>query len=344
MNLINRYVSEVGKHLPLLTGREDIEKELRSTLEDMLEERAEKAGRAADEAMEIELLKEYGSPEKVAATYNSHPYLIGPQMFPFFIRIFKIVVFGIVIGLSVVTIIEILTQMPMAGNDLVQMIIKGIGNIIYTTIVAFGNVVLAFAILERVDPNFQSKLPDLERQLPDLNLSNLDLNLDSKKEWDPTSLLKGPEPDSVNRGELIAEVVFTFIGLMIINGIFNFPIFSEEFLKFVPWINLVSLAGIVLNIYLLRAGSWSPSTRISSILIDLAGIAITVGLLRTPNVFSFATVFIQNVPETSSVDLIFLKRIVDISITGSLIVAIIIQGVEIAKSIFGLLKINYKTK
>ena len=37
MNLINRYVTEVGRHLPLVMGREDIEKELRSTLEDMLE-------------------------------------------------------------------------------------------------------------------------------------------------------------------------------------------------------------------------------------------------------------------------------------------------------------------
>ena len=92
MNLIDRYVTEVGKHLPLVKGRKDIEKELRSTLEDMLEDRAQKAGRAADEAMEIELLKEYGAPQKVAATYNPQPYLIGPRMFPFFLMVLKIVI------------------------------------------------------------------------------------------------------------------------------------------------------------------------------------------------------------------------------------------------------------
>ena len=61
MNLIDRYVTEVGKNLPILKGREDIEKELKSTLEDMLEDRVEQTGQPRSEAMEIELLKEYGS-------------------------------------------------------------------------------------------------------------------------------------------------------------------------------------------------------------------------------------------------------------------------------------------
>ena len=90
MNLIDRYVTEVGKNLPLLKGREDIEKELRSTLEDMLEDRASTKGHMRDETMEIELLKEYGSPQKVAATYNPHPYLIGPRLFPFFLFVLKL--------------------------------------------------------------------------------------------------------------------------------------------------------------------------------------------------------------------------------------------------------------
>src|SRR5512134_906098 len=104
MNLIDRYVAEVGRRLALVKGRKDIENELRSTLEDMLEDRSRQAGRPRDEAMEIELLKEYGAPDKVAATYNPHPYLIGPRMFPLFIMILKIVIFGVAIGLTVVTV------------------------------------------------------------------------------------------------------------------------------------------------------------------------------------------------------------------------------------------------
>ena len=50
MNLIDRYVTEVGKHLPR-KNRLDIETELRSTLEDMLEDRSQQTGRPADEAL-----------------------------------------------------------------------------------------------------------------------------------------------------------------------------------------------------------------------------------------------------------------------------------------------------
>ena len=55
MNLIDRYVTEVGKHLPR-KNRVDIEAELRSTLEDMLEDRSKQTGRQADEALAAELL------------------------------------------------------------------------------------------------------------------------------------------------------------------------------------------------------------------------------------------------------------------------------------------------
>ena len=55
MNLIDKYIAEVGKHLPR-RNRADIEAEIRSTLEDMLEEREQTQG-TADEAMVIGLLK-----------------------------------------------------------------------------------------------------------------------------------------------------------------------------------------------------------------------------------------------------------------------------------------------
>ncbi|HCB02525.1 MAG TPA: hypothetical protein DEP19_09095, partial [Anaerolineae bacterium] len=136
MKLIERYVSEVGKNLPLIKGREDIEKELRSTLEDMLEERAEKAGRPVDEAMEIELLKEYGSPNKVAMTYNPQPYLIGPRMFPFFLTVLKIVIPIVVIVLLVLTGIQAVTETPLMGREFINIIGDGLAGIVSAAITA----------------------------------------------------------------------------------------------------------------------------------------------------------------------------------------------------------------
>ena len=88
MNLIDRYIAEVGKHLPR-KGRTDIEAEIRSTLEDMLEERNQAS--LKDEAAVIALLREYGAPAKVAASYIGPRYLIGPRIYPTFELIVKIV-------------------------------------------------------------------------------------------------------------------------------------------------------------------------------------------------------------------------------------------------------------
>src|SRR5512145_2155464 len=90
MNLIDRYIAEVGKHLPR-KQRADIQAEIRSTLEDMLEERKPAEG-SVDDAMTIALLKEYGSPREVAESYVGPRYLIGPRVYPTFELVTKIVV------------------------------------------------------------------------------------------------------------------------------------------------------------------------------------------------------------------------------------------------------------
>ena len=339
MNLIDRYVTEVGKNLPLLKGREDIEKELKSTLEDMLEDRVEQTGRLRDEAMEIDLLKEYGSPQKVAATYNPHPYLIGPRLFPFFLMVLKIVIPVLVTVLLVLTGIRAATDTPFMGMDFVNIVGKGLGGIVSAAITAFGNIVLVFVILERV--------------LPDKEIGDFS----DEKDWDPASLAKEPDPDTVKRSDLIAEIVFTFVGLAILNlfpeilgmsyfteeKAFFIPMFSVEFFKFMPWINAIFLAEIVLDIYLLRSAVWTSVTRIAKIIIEAASIALAVIILRTPDIFGFTAESFQSVPN-SSVNAEMLMKIFNFSFSIAIIIVIIVAGVEMAKAAFALLRVNYKRK
>ena len=320
MKLIDRYVNEVGNHLLVLQGREDIEKELRSTLEDMLEERAEKEGRPVDEAMEIELLKEYGSPDEVATTYNPHPYLIGPRVFPLFLKILKIVLLSTAFGMTVVMIIQLITQTPLMGSEFTEVLGDGLGNILSTVIAASGYVVLIFAIIERT--------------VPDLGISKEDFN----EKWDPASLAKEPDPDSVNRGELIAEIVFTFIGLAIINEIFYIPVFSDAFRKFVPWINAVFVTEILLDIYLLRKAVWDTATRIVKIVMEAGTIVIVSIMLYTPNVITFSEEIIKNVPESSSADIQVVARVFDVGVSIAFIVIIIVTSVELVKAAIGLIR------
>ncbi len=288
MKLIDRYVMEVGRRLPLLRGRKDLENELRSTLEDMLEDRARKAGRPADEAMELDLLREYGAPDQVASTYNPVPYLIGPRMFPMYLMVLKIVLSVVVTVLLVLTGIQIATRAALSGPEFASAVLNGLSGIFSALLSGFGSITLVFAILERVSP-----APDFA--------------LDEDKTWDPASLKKEPDPQDVKMAEPIAAIVFTCIALSIFNfnpqwiGIYYFsdgqwnvlPVLSQAFFRWLPFINIVWVAEIVMNAILLRAGRWELSTRLLAIAIKIMQIAIGIFLLAGPSILAFSPESLQ---------------------------------------------------
>lgn len=332
MNLIDRYVTEVGKHLLLVKGRKDIEKELRSTLEDMLEERAQAAGKPADEAMEIELLKEYGTPQKVAETYNPNPYLIGPRMFPFFLFILKIVISVVSVVLLVLTGIKIATLSPMAGPEFVQAVWDGLTGVIGAAIAAFGNIVLVFAILERFVPAAEFKL-------------------DEENEWDPASLKKEPTPDEVKIWEPIFAIVFTFIAISIFNFspqwlvIFIFsddktafiPALTEAFFRWLPWINIGWVAEIVMNGMLIRTGRWTTPTRLFSIGIKIFQTVILYFLFTGPSILGVTPESLQAAGVFEAESAQTLGELAQNAIRVALGLAIFGSLIEIVKGIYKLI-------
>ena len=164
MDLINRYVTEVGKYLPR-KNRLDIEAELRSTLEDMLEDRSQQTGRPADEALAEELLQEYGAPRKVAATYQTHPYLIGPRMFHLYTLVLQIVLFAVTLGLSIAMIVSVVNS-NMSSPELLSALGEFAASLVSSLLAAFGNVTLVFAILERVMPPSSGLSPAVSLESP----------------------------------------------------------------------------------------------------------------------------------------------------------------------------------
>lgn len=277
VNLIDKYIAEVGKYLPR-KNREDIQAEIRSTLEDMLEERKQTKG-SADEATVINLLKEYGSPREVAATYKTHQYLIGPRMFPIFETVIKIVL-AVVAGASLIGLAVSLAKTGWTGPEFASAVGEWFGGLISGLIAALGNVVLVFAILERTQT-----ADKFEKDI---------------KEWDPTELKNEPDPDQIDLPDHIATIIFTFLGLVILNLYPNLlairyindgtwtsvPILTEAFFRFLPWINILSLLQIIFHGFMLGQRMWTPVTRIARILIDVAGLILTVLILRTPAVFN----------------------------------------------------------
>lgn len=277
MNLIDKYITEVGKHLPR-KNRADIEAEIRSTLEDMLEERTQGRG-PADEATVMNLLKEYGSPRDVAATYKTQQYLIGPRLFPIFEMVLRIVL-AVVVGASLIGLGVSLTKTGLSGPDFVTSIGEWFGGLVSGLIAAFGNIVLVFAIIERTQAanKFEQEF----------------------KEWDPKELKSEPDPDQIDLPDHIATIIFTFLGLVILNlypdllairyldnGTWvSVPVLTAAFFRFLPWINILSLLQIVFHGFMLGQRMWAPGTRILHVLLDIAGMVLAVVILRTPGVFS----------------------------------------------------------
>lgn len=67
--MIAAYADDVARRLPA-KQRNDVGFELRTLLEEQLRERAGDAGRLPDEAMALQMLREFGAPDEVAARYG----------------------------------------------------------------------------------------------------------------------------------------------------------------------------------------------------------------------------------------------------------------------------------
>jgi hypothetical protein len=85
--LIAAYVDDVARRLER-GRRNDVGVELRTLLDDELQEQAGIAGRPADEAMAMELLRRFGRPEDVAARYRTPGFpVIDAADAPSFVRL-----------------------------------------------------------------------------------------------------------------------------------------------------------------------------------------------------------------------------------------------------------------
>lgn len=94
MDLLERYLAEVRRNLPARQA-DDIVAELRDLLLARAEEQEETTGNVDWEA----LLRDFGHPLVIAARYRSHQWLIGPELYPFYLHFLKVVV-AIVVAVS----------------------------------------------------------------------------------------------------------------------------------------------------------------------------------------------------------------------------------------------------
>lgn len=278
MELINRYVYQVGRRLPERT-RADVEQELRSLLLDALEERT---GRAADftEEEQVALLTEFGPPEQMADKYRPQArYIIGPKLYD----LYRLVVTAIAgAGLLAAVVSTAATAVGPDAPSVLSLLLQAWTTFINVLLSGIGSATLIFAVLERVIPEEEFAVGD-------------------DKPWNPRELPAIEPRDEIKRAGLIVEIVF--LALLIaalaafgdrIGGVFYdgtwhaTPSFLSAafFSIYLPLFVVRWGLTIGLDVVLLRQGRWQLGTRIADLLFHGLDIYILGRLLSGPSVFN----------------------------------------------------------
>ena len=144
MNLLERYLHALSWALP--RGKaDDILAELRDVLMMRIEDREEALGRPLTDEEMSALLKEFGHPLVVAARYQQQQWLIGPDVFPFYKFVLRVVL--VIVICVQVTIAS--ARFLFSGGMAVQIFGPALGGLWMSVLTSVGIVTLVFAVLER---------------------------------------------------------------------------------------------------------------------------------------------------------------------------------------------------
>lgn len=197
-DMIERYLYAVTSKLPE-QHKVDIELELRSLIDDMLEERIQGDQPTQKEIEEV--LMELGNPNELAMKYRGHNrYLIGPELFDMYVVVLKIVGFSILIGLSVVFAIEFI----MTPMSVLELFVDYLGSLIFGGAQGFAWVTGIFWVIERNGV-----------KAANIGGSN------KTKEWSPGQLTAIPNPRTIIKP---MEPIFGIIFAVLFIVLFSFSI------------------------------------------------------------------------------------------------------------------------
>lgn len=280
-NLIERYVYDVARRLPE-KDREDVKKELRANIYDMLPDGAN------DDAVK-KVLYELGSPASLAEKYRTHPrYLISPAYFDEYVRVLKWIlplvgVIVMVIGFAVSAFDAAKASFDSMPFVISGILSKGVSMGVSAAFQALVWTTIGFAIAEHGGAK-KEKLGEHGWRVEDLpEVQNA----------------KAGIPLSEGIAELVLSVVFSIFALLFCSGQLPFAmifaqgdmvfynIFSQSFLNMlVPFILVSLLFSVVQAVAKIKDRRWSVFVCAAVVTKKLVDMAITLYLINQPNILS----------------------------------------------------------
>jgi hypothetical protein len=277
MELVDRYVHEVGQYLPSRL-RADVEAELRSLLTESLEERARGAGRPADAPLAADVLREFGLPRDVASRYAPEPqYLIGPRLYPAYRTALKIMV---PVLAAAVLVLMVVGQFRHQGEPpSIAPFIRATGSFLTSVLFNLGVMTLVFALVERAMQTREA----------------------GGAAWDPATLPPVNDPDRISYfGRifllyLIAALALLFnvfpewVGVVIFHDSDTqvIPLLEPAFSRYLPYLNAWWALAFALTLVVLRQGRWRRGTRWADLALEVLNAVILLVIVAGPPVFRY---------------------------------------------------------
>jgi hypothetical protein len=273
MELIERYLYVATRRLPE-EQREDVARELRTTIEDMAADMA--GSRPAEETHIAAALESLGDPQVLADRYaHKGRYLIGPDWYDTYLKTLQRTLY---IALPAFAVITLVVQLAVNPGDVNEAISRAIGGAINVGLQVLFWVTLVFAGLERS----ASQPGDLHGK---------------RRAWTADQLPKLPGPRQISFSEALTDIVtdLTAAGLIAVPFIMAAVRGDTDFVPLLNpalWQGWLPLFLVILGLTLihdffkLRIGNWTPVMTVTNVILGLASIAFLAALVFTQEVIN----------------------------------------------------------
>ena len=283
MELLNRYLQAVRKHLPW-KRQDDIIAELRANLESQLEDREAELGRPMTASESESWIAQLGPPMQMASRYQPQRYLIGPAMFPAYVHILRLASVWTIAIYLLANVINATVVTPFNTATVAHAVL----NLPFVLIQVVAWMTLAFAAIEFALARFPDMCPKIDGL--EMNWTPRDLPPLETREYD------GKKTRSY--GYAMAEAAFGFV---VLGWLLLLP--QNPFLMFGPgaaffenspyelapiwmtvywWIVALNCVQLTSRCIKLLRGSWQRSGLMEHIVVKSMSLASLVILANAP--------------------------------------------------------------
>lgn len=273
--LTDRYLAAAIRGIPE-AQRKDVERELRSSIADAVEDRVDGGEERA--AAEKAVLEGLGDPVRLAAGIAGRPlYLIGPDLF---VEYRQLLVMLLSIVMPIVGIIQVAVALA-GGDDFIGAVMAGIGGAWTVGIHIFFWVTITFAVVERFDAVREAR----------------DGISGAGGRWTVDRLPALPA-DRISASDTVGEVITSALsigGLLFLNGAVWFtdaagdpiPLLNPDLWSLlIPFLIAILVALGALQIVTFLVGRWTVPLAAVNAVLQVAFSAPVIGLALTGSLFN----------------------------------------------------------